>query len=77
MKTMGLPFQPHVVLIMEDTDKIGEKDGAVVIAVVQSNLFYEVPTVMAAVDTCLKFCYAFGLLPWCQVILVVFAENDI
>ena len=58
---MGLTLQPHVILIMDDLEKIGANDGAVILAIVQGNLYYEMPTVMAAVDTCLKACFVMHL----------------
>ena len=61
MKTMGLALQPHVVVIVEELDHIGANDGAVCLAIIQSNLFYEMPTVMAAVDACLKACFVMQL----------------
>lgn len=60
MKTMGLPLQPHVIVIVEDEEKIGTSES-VVLAVVQSNLFFEMPSIMAAVDTCTKACFVMQL----------------
>jgi hypothetical protein len=60
MKAMGLPLQPHVIVIIEDDQKIGSTES-VVLAVLQSNVFYEMPTVMAAVDTCIKACFVMQL----------------
>jgi hypothetical protein len=58
---MGLSLQPHVIVITDDMDKLGANDGTVVLAVVQSNLYYELPTVMAAIDTCIKACFLMNL----------------
>jgi hypothetical protein len=44
MKAMGLTLQPHVVVICEDIDKLDAVGGSVSSAVIQSNLFYELPT---------------------------------
>lgn len=57
MKAMGLALQPHVIVIKDSHDKLGTNDGTVCLAIVQSNMFYEMPTVMAAVDTCPKVCF--------------------
>ena len=54
---MGLSLQPHVVVICDDTDKLDTVGGSVSYAIVQSNLYYEMPTLLAAVDTCIKVCF--------------------
>lgn len=61
MKAMGLTLQPHVVVICEDIDKLDAVGGSVSSAVIQSNLFYELPTVLSALDTCIKACFVFNL----------------
>jgi hypothetical protein len=57
---MGLTLQPHVIVICEDIDQLGGE--VVVLAVIQSNLFYEVATVMAAIDVCIKACFVMNLM---------------
>jgi hypothetical protein len=62
LKKLGLTLQPHVVILCEDTDKLGSgPGGCVAYAVIQSNLVYEVPSVMAAVDICIKGCFVLNL----------------
>jgi len=47
-------MQPHVIVL--HTDHVDT-----VFAVVQSGLFYEVGSVIEAVDSCIKSCFVFGL----------------
>lgn len=62
MKAMGVALQPHVIVITDSPDKLGTKDAVVCLAVVQSNVFfYEMPTVMAVLDACLKVCFVMHL----------------
>lgn len=61
MKTLGLSLQPHVVVICEDISQLDGIGGSIAFAVVQSNLFYEMPSVVAAVDACIKACFVFNL----------------
>lgn len=61
MKTMGMSLQPHVVVICNDIDKLDTVGGSVSYAVIQSNLYYQMPTVMSAVDACLKVCFVMNL----------------
>jgi hypothetical protein len=51
---MGLALQPHVVVVCEDLDKLGATSGSSAYAVVQSNMYYEMASIVAAVDVCLK-----------------------
>lgn len=48
-------FGPHVVVLCDDVS-----DSAVY-AVVQGNLLYEVPSVLDALDICVKAAFVFGL----------------
>jgi hypothetical protein len=48
-------FGPHVLVLSDD-----ERDVAVY-AVVQGNLFYEAPSVLDALDICVKAAFVFGL----------------
>ena len=57
---MGLNLQPHVVVIADDVADIGSSD-ALVLAVIQSNLYFEVHSVVAGVDICLKSTFVFHL----------------
>jgi hypothetical protein len=51
-------LQPHVVVLSAD----GTVDNATTFyAIVQGNVFYQVDSVLEAVDTCLKACFVFGL----------------
>jgi hypothetical protein len=61
MKTMGLTLQPHVVVVCEDLEKLDTVNGSVAYAVIQSNLFYEMASVLAAADTCFKAAFVMHL----------------
>jgi hypothetical protein len=54
-------LQPHVVVLCEELSKLDAVGGSIAFSVIQSNLFYEMPSVAAAVDTCLKACFVFNL----------------
>jgi hypothetical protein len=41
--------------------KLGSVSGDVVYAVIQSNLYFEVPTVMSASDICIKGCFVLNV----------------
>jgi hypothetical protein len=61
VRKMGLTLQPHVVVLCEDMEKLGSVGGDVVYAVIQSNLYFQVPTVMSAIDICIKSCFVLNL----------------
>lgn len=61
MKSMGLSLQPHVVVICEDPSKKDAFGGSVAFAVIQSNIFYEMSSIVAAADTSTKACFVFNL----------------
>ena len=52
LKKMG---QPHVVVICDNLSEIGFWD-CVTLAVIQSNVYYDIPSVLSGIDTCLKAC---------------------
>ena len=56
----GIHLQPHVVVLCNDVEDID--DGKyVAFSVITSDLIYEMPTVVAAVDVCLKCTFVFSL----------------
>lgn len=61
LKSMGLTLQPHVVVVCDDLDKLDMLNGSVAYAVIQSNLYYQVASVSAAVEVCFKACFVFNL----------------
>ena len=61
MKSMGLTLQPHVVVVCEDIGKLDTINGSVAYAVIQSNLYYEMASVLAAADTCFKAAFVLYL----------------
>ena len=61
VKQFGLTVQPHVVVICEDIEQLDTIDGSVAYAVIQSNLFYETPSVIAACDACFKAFYVMNV----------------
>jgi len=58
---MSLTLQPHVIVLCEDITNIDAVDGSIAYAVIQSNLYYKLPTVVAAVDVCIKACFVMDL----------------
>lgn len=61
LKKFGLSLQPHVVVICDDFDKLDAVGGGSAFARIQSNLYYEMASIAAAVDLCLKACFVFNL----------------
>jgi hypothetical protein len=61
IKAMGITLQPHVIVICDDVNQLDAVGGSVSFAVIQSNLYYELPSVVAAVDTCVKVCFVMNL----------------
>jgi len=54
----GIHLQPHVVLLCNDVEDF---DEGVASSVITSDLLYEMSTVVAAVDVCLKCIFVFSL----------------
>ena len=59
--TMGLTLQPHVIVICEDINSVDTVDGSIPYAIIQSNLYYELLIIVAAVDVCIKACFVMDL----------------
>jgi hypothetical protein len=53
LRAMGLTLQPHVIVSYENLDKF-ETVRSAAYAVIQSNLYYEMASVLAAVESCFK-----------------------
>jgi hypothetical protein len=60
VKKMGLNFQPHVSVVSEDITDIGNSESSV-LAVIQSNLYFQVPSIVAGINICFKACFVFHL----------------
>jgi len=60
LRQKGLRLQPHVVVICEDLSDIGSPN-CVAFAVITSELFFEVNSIMSAVDSCFKACFVFNI----------------
>lgn len=58
LRKMGLHLQPHVVVVCENVTDIENNEG-VVLAVIQSNLFFQVPSIVTGIDVCFKACFVF------------------
>jgi hypothetical protein len=61
VRKMGLNLQLHLVVLCEDMEKLGSVGGDLVYAVIQSNLYFEVPTVMSAIDMCIESCFVLNV----------------
>jgi len=61
LKTMGLTLQPCVIVISEDINNVDTVDGSIPYAIRQSNLYYKLLIIVAAVDVCIKACFVMDL----------------
>ena len=54
-------LQPHVIVLCKEMERLSQRDSCVCYAVVQGQAFYETPSVLEAVDICLKAAFVFAL----------------
>jgi len=75
LKKMGCTLQPHMV-VCEDMNNIDNLDISIAYAVIQSNVYYELPTIVAAVDVCVSvLCDGFELWSRGKVVMGLHAER--
>jgi hypothetical protein len=61
LKAKGLSLQPHVIVVVSDIEHLDSISDSIAYAVIQSNLFFQMPSLIAALDTCIKACFVMNV----------------